>query len=242
MARTDRGMLGVLGGMGPLASAEFLRTLYDDNGHEEEQGLPAVVVYSDPAIPDRTSHFLRGEEEAVLGPLAAALRRLREAGSTRIVICCFTAHHLVPRLPDDLRPLVWSLVEEALAGVARCGGRREDGAPLRYLMVCSTGARRLGLFHGHPLWPEVEDRVVWPDEEDQDRVHAHLYRLKHSTDARPLAELVREMMVRYGADAFVAGCSEVHMVARHLSACAPDVRCVDPMGRIARQLAEEHAR
>lgn len=241
MVPPKRGLLGVLGGMGALASAEFLRTIYDRGG-DGARTLPAVVMYSDPAIPDRTTHFLRGEEEVVLAPLAAALHRLRDAGSTRLVICCFTAHHLVPALPDDLRPLVWSLVEEALDAVRRCEGRREDGARRRYLMVCSTGARRLGIFEAHPIWPEVRDRIVWPGEEDQDRVHAHLYRLKQTTDARPLAELILRMMEKAGADAFVAGCSEVHLVVRYLSTAPREVHWVDPLEEIAGRLAAEQSR
>ena len=46
--------LGILGGMGPLTSAEFLKTIYEVNISGPEQDAPACVLYSDPSVPDRT--------------------------------------------------------------------------------------------------------------------------------------------------------------------------------------------
>ena len=50
-------VLGVLGGMGGLASAEFVKTVYEISGEgvEQEQAGPVVLMYSDPAFPDRTA-------------------------------------------------------------------------------------------------------------------------------------------------------------------------------------------
>ncbi len=52
--------LGILGGMGALASAELLYTVYRLNTTEPEQGSPVCLLYSDPSIPDRTGAILRG--------------------------------------------------------------------------------------------------------------------------------------------------------------------------------------
>ena len=49
-----RTILGILGGMGPLASAEFVRSVYELNVQTKEQASPVCVLYSDPTIPDRT--------------------------------------------------------------------------------------------------------------------------------------------------------------------------------------------
>ena len=48
-------LLGILGGMGPLASAEFLKTIYEYGTRDLEQRSPACILYSDPTFPDRTS-------------------------------------------------------------------------------------------------------------------------------------------------------------------------------------------
>ena len=120
------GALGVLGGMGPLSSAEFVRTIYEHARGAREQDDPVVFLYSDPTLPDRTEAFLGGREEQVLAPLQAALGRLVEMGAERLVVCCMTAHHVFPGLPAELRARLVSLVDVAVeAGLVVLGELEE---------------------------------------------------------------------------------------------------------------------
>ena len=107
-------VLGILGGMGPLASAEFLRTIYECNAAEFEQDRPACILLSNPRFPDRTDAILRGAAEEVLSPLAESLRSLLGQGATRLVVCCITLHHFLPLLPAFRR-------EGAFLARPRCG-------------------------------------------------------------------------------------------------------------------------
>src|SRR5690348_3990253 len=124
-------MVGVLGGVGPLASAEFLRTIYEFGIRQREQDSPRVIMYSDPSFPDRTESLLSGETEQLLARLTAALQRLCDAGASRIIVCCVTLHYLLPQLPGHLRGRVISLIDVALGAVAEMQGRQ--------LLFCSTG-------------------------------------------------------------------------------------------------------
>src|SRR5215510_14138151 len=98
-------VLGVLGGMGPLASAEFAKTIYELSGEisMREQAAPVVLMYSDPAFPDRTEAFLRGETQPLLTRLIKALELLCSMGASQLVICCMTIHYLLPQVPGALR-------------------------------------------------------------------------------------------------------------------------------------------
>ena len=85
-------VLGVLGGMGGLASAEFVKTIYELSGAEShlEQDEPALVMYSDPAFPDRTEAFLRGETQLILTglidiPFSPSVHNRGEVMTTRDV-------------------------------------------------------------------------------------------------------------------------------------------------------------
>ncbi|HEX8274380.1 MAG TPA: aspartate/glutamate racemase family protein [Longimicrobiaceae bacterium] len=230
-----REVLGILGGMGPLSSAEFLRTIYECTLGEREQDSPAVVMLSDPAFPDRTTAFLAGEEDAVLGPLVAALQRLRDAGATRTVMCCMTVHHLLPRVPRELRERVVSLPRLAAELLLEARGR--------HLLVCSSGTRAFRLLEREPLWERVRDRVVLAEPEDQAAIHRDLiYPMKRPCDMDAQAALLERMLDRYGADGFVVGCSEVHILAKHLRGPAwREWSCVDPFRRIAEGLAAPSA-
>lgn len=225
-----REVLGVLGGMGPLSSAEFLRTIYECTVGEREQDFPAVVMVSDPDFPDRTTAFLAGEEDSVLEPLVAALEKLRELGATRLVMCCMTVHHLLPRLPAELRERLVSLPELIVELLGEAEGR--------HLLVCSSGTRALGVLEREPLWEAVRHRVILPDPADQETIHRDLiYPVKRRVPPGALTPLLESLLERYGADGFVAGCSEVHILAKHLaSGGARRWACVDPFQAVAEAL------
>ena len=226
-----REVLGILGGMGPLSSAEFLRTVYECAPGEREQEAPAVVMVSDPAFPDRTTAFLAGEDDTVLEPLVEALGRLREMGATRLVMCCMTVHHLLPRLPAELRERLVSLPGVVAELLAEAEGR--------HLLVCSSGTRALGVLEREPLWERVRHRVLLPDPADQETIHRDLiYPVKRRVPPAELTPLLESLLERYGADGFVVGCSEVHLLAKHLSAEGARrwVR-VDPFLAVARALS-----
>ena len=80
-SKTD--VIGVLGGMGPMASAEFLKTVYTCCRGEVEQEFPVVMVYSDPTIPDRTSAFRAGRDNEVLEPLDCSVQPPASAWARR---------------------------------------------------------------------------------------------------------------------------------------------------------------
>lgn len=224
-----RRMTGILGGMGPVASAEFLRTLYEGGTEGAEQGEPSVLMYSEPAFPDRTEAFRAGRDDTVLEPLVHALERMRAFGATELVLCCYTLHHLVPRLPAELRARVVSLLDLLMDEVA--------DAPGRFLLLCSSGSREMRLYERHPRWPELRGRLVMPDAEDQAAVHhGILYQVKRNAPLEGLCRRVDALLERYGAEGLVAGCTEVHVLARHWVASGRRARCVDPLLRLAAQI------
>src|SRR5688572_30476242 len=96
-------MLGILGGMGPLASAEFLKTIYELNLADPEQKSPACVLYSDPAFPDRTEAIMNGSGGLFVRRLTDALEALYGLGATRLVVSCITSHYFFPQIPANLR-------------------------------------------------------------------------------------------------------------------------------------------
>jgi aspartate racemase len=235
-AAAFRGTLGVLGGMGPLSSAEFVRTIYEHARGAREQEDPAVLLYSDPSFPDRTEAFLAGAEERVAVPLEAALRRLVQMGAARLVVCCMTAHHVFPRLPQELRARLVSLVDVTIGELERTPGR--------HLLVCSSGSRALRIFERHPAWPRVADRVLLPDPDEQTALHRDIiYRAKRNVDARELLPVLASALERHGVTSFVAGCSEVHLLAKRFLALPEGAgySCVDPFDLLARRVAHAGA-
>jgi aspartate racemase len=222
--------LGVLGGMGPLASAEFLKTIYETDVPGPEQNAPAVVLHSDPSMPDRTTAFLAGNADSVLQRFIPALEKLDREGVSKIVVCCITIHYLLPQLPPVLRSRVVSLLDV----IAETIGRTSE----KHLLLCTTGTRQLRLFETHPQWPAMKDRLVMPDAADQQEIHQTIYRVKEGADVQLLVDLVTRLLDKYEVSSFVAGCTEIHFASKRFAGAdgAPH-RCVDPLLIIANDVA-----
>jgi aspartate racemase len=83
--------LGIVGGLGPLATAIFYQMITRLTRAGGDQGHIELVIYSAPWIPDRSA-FLRGEGD---NPLPGLIRvcRILEGLSNVIAVPCMTAHH-----------------------------------------------------------------------------------------------------------------------------------------------------
>ena len=226
-------ILGVLGGMGALASAEFVRSIYESAPPGPEQSSPIVALYSDPTFPDRTEAFLRGAGEDLRERLLDALARLRRLGASRMVLCCMTLHHLVPDLPREVRDEIIPLPDVIFTRVQQSAAR--------HLLLCSTGSRKLNLFEDHPDWDRSKDRILFPDDGDQTRLHELIFEIKENRGVAAMLAFIESLLSKYRIDSFIAGCSELHIVAKRLNADPTRGKrygCVDPFAILARDWAE----
>ncbi|SCF25056.1 aspartate/glutamate racemase family protein [Micromonospora mirobrigensis] len=226
------GALGVLGGMGPSASAGFLQTVYETaaerSGPFAEQVLPRCLLDSDPAFPDRTEVIRTGGEAEFVARLARRLAGLEDLGATRIVVACVTAHHFLDRLEPARRARVISLVDVILDDLATVG------AGERLLLVATHGTRDARVLERSPRWPAVAHRVVLPGPEVQETLHQLLYRLKWEPVTDDLTDRFLRIAAEHGCQGLIAGCTEVHLLTRRLR--GGGLRIVDPLLTIATQL------
>lgn len=228
-----KSILGIVGGLGPLASAEFLNTIYECSLGGVEQESPLVVMSSDPTFPDRTEAFLKGENDELLARLTRVLRQLSEMGASEIVICCVTIHYLLPLLPSDLRARVLSLLDVIMDEVAQ--------TQTRHLLLCSKGTRRMELFQNHDRWNLVKNRILLPDDEDQEEIHYEIiYRIKSKSDVGQFIPRLETLLAKYEVDSFIAGCTEIHVLAKHFLSANRSYGCIDPLVIIAKELAAQY--
>lgn len=216
-------VLGVLGGMGGLASAEFVKTVYELSGEvcRQEQDAPAVLMYSDPAFPDRTAAFLRGETQPILTRLIDALQLLDRMGASHFVICCMTIHYLLPQLPGALRERIISLPDVIFSAV--------ESLKKPHLVISSTGTMKLKLLQQHPRWEHAQNYFVFPSADEQRQMHDLIYEVKLNRNLREACQFVEKLMKRHNVDSFVAACSEIHLLAKQFAPSA----CTDPLSIIA---------
>lgn len=221
-------IIGIVGGLGPLASAEFLKTIYEYSLDQPEQQAPRVIMYSDPNFPDRTEAMRAGHHHRLLERLTQSLRALSSLGTTRSIVCCVTAHYLFPKLPTELQTGLISLIDIVFEQLML--------APEKRLLSCSNGARESGLFQEHEHWPATKDYIVLPDTRDQDFLHHELiYQVKKNRDVDELLPGLKTLLAKYKVNSFIAGCTEMHIVAKRFVASGGK-DCIDPLSIIAERI------
>jgi len=152
--------LGVLGGMGPAASAEFLRLLAAKAPAKIDQEHPIVYMISDPQIPDRSSAIL-GLGEDPTPRLKHNLHLLEEMGADLLAVPCNTAHYFIDTFRHELKVPLVHIIEETVLAAKRLN---EEGS----WMLSTVGTQRSGLYQkyaekiGYRLWipnPAVTSRA-----------------------------------------------------------------------------------
>lgn len=227
-----RQLLGILGGMGPLASAELVSTIYRLNMIGPEQQAPALVLHSDPSIPDRTTAILAGDTRELTARLTAALEHLVASGAHKIVIACVTAHYVLPEVPEPLRARVVSLLDLMIDEIHAASGP--------YLLLTTPGTRRSRILERHERWGEIADRVRLLDDEDLHRLHEAIYRcFKQNEPIEPFIPWLETLPGKYSAEGLIFGCTELHLFQRPLSRRqGPEaLRIIDPLFTAARDLS-----
>ncbi|KST70377.1 aspartate/glutamate racemase family protein [Mastigocoleus testarum] len=202
-------MLGILGGMGPLASSEFLKTIYEYNlSSKKEQDSPKVILYSDPTFPDRTEALLKQDYQLLLTKLIKSLYYLYELKVAKIVICCITSHYLLPYIPDYLSSNIISLVDIILSKVIE--------KQSKYLLICTNGTRQMKIFQNHHLWPFAKDYILFPDLDGQDIIHQMIYNIKIKGDISKTISHLELLLYQYEVNSLIVGCTEIHLLNKYL--------------------------
>ncbi|MEN6412280.1 MAG: amino acid racemase [Veillonellales bacterium] len=142
--------LGVLGGMGPAASAEFLRILAEEAPAETDQEHPIVYLISDSQVPDRSSAIL-GKGNDPTERLKADLLSLVQMGADLLAVPCNTAHYFIDQFRSELPVPLVHIVEETVLAAQRLN-------PEGCWMLSTVGTRQSGLYQkyaqgiGYQLW------------------------------------------------------------------------------------------
>jgi aspartate racemase len=109
-------IVGILGGMGPSATADFLSKLTMHTMVDSESDHLPVAVWSNPEIPGRTQAIL-GRGPSPVPAMADGLRRLVSMGANAIAIPCNTAHAFLGELRADRCVEILNMIEAAVASV-----------------------------------------------------------------------------------------------------------------------------
>ena len=122
--------IGVIGGMGPAATADFLARLVAGVNAASDADHPRVLVDSNPHVPDRNA-AARGDGPSPGPALAAMAERLAAGGAQVLAMPCNAAHGWADAITAaPFVSMIDAAMAEALAHRPRCIGVLGVGATL----------------------------------------------------------------------------------------------------------------
>ena len=196
-------VVGVMGGMGPAATVDFMSKVIALTPAEKDQDHIRMLVDNNPTVPDRQVAMASAGEDSgpVLVEMAVGLER---AGADFLVMPCNTAHAWVDVIRDAVDIPLISIIDET---VAACAGYDAVG-------LLSTS----GCLKSHVYQEGLEaggKKVVLPDDAEVAEIMDLVFRVKAGD---LVDEVFRRMaavanaLARRGAEVVVAACTEIPLV------------------------------
>ena len=234
-------VVGILGGMGPAAGADFARLFVRACADHmrasgqvvSDQGFPEHWLAQVP-VPDRSAALDApgfGAHQP-LEPMLQALSKLAALGATTVAVACNTAHAWHGALQDRFPQLEVLHVAREVAHTLASRGVREVG------LLATEGTYRAGLYDQALREAGVRCHVPLPGE--REALMRGIYQGVKVGDmalARNCFTQVAEALARrFSLHTLILGCTEIPLALTHVPGLDP-LALVDPAALLAKALA-----
>lgn len=236
--------LGVLGGMGPQATVDFMARVIELTPAESDQDHIPMVVHNNPQVPDRQSAMRDGQGAPVREALTASARLLAAGGADFWVMPCNTAHAFVQDAVQFVELPFVSIIDVTIQSILQ---RLPDAKRLGLL---ATDACLSAGVYQQAVASSAEELIVLSDNE-QAECMALIFAVKGGdtgAQVRDRMAALAESLKTRGAEAVIAGCTEIPLVLEAGDLSLPFVSSTEELARRAvdiclgrRPLQSDHA-
>lgn len=228
-------IIGILGGMGPEATIDLFTKIVKGTRVKKDQNHLRILIDNNPKIPDRTL-AIQGKGPSPLPQLIQSAKLLQRAGADFIVIPCVTAHYYHEPLQKKIKIPILHIIGETVNYLKKkFKGVRKIG------LIATTGSIQTGLFQGAFSSIGIDTVLLSPSVQ-KNWVMEAIYGEKgikavgSSEASKYLIVEVSQRLIRQGAQAIIAGCTEIPLVLKDGDLPVP---IIDPISILARAAIEK---
>lgn len=214
-------VIGILGGMGPEATADLFRRVIKATPAQKDQEHIRVIIDNNPKIPDRTAAIIGGGASP-LPEMVKTARNLERAGADFIVMPCNSAHYYYEQLKKsvgipvlNMIKLTEQVIKKKFPNVKKVG------------LIATTGTVKTQIYN-QSLW-EIGVEVISPPEDMQDRVMKAIYdgiKAGRIMKGKKIIVNVANYLVERGSEMIICGCTEASLVLKGGDLSVP---IIDPL-------------
>ena len=192
--------IGIIGGMGPMATVEFLKTLTDATDANTDQEHVNYILYNIPEIPSRMDAFFHGGKTPV-GDINKGIEFLSIKGIQKIAIPCNTAHIWFKEFEGQGKLL--NMINLTVENIAMSGFKKVG-------MLATTATLESGLYINDLRKQNIE--VLIPDHEDTVMSAVELVKNGNIKAARETILPVINEFKSKGCDSILMACTEMPVI------------------------------
>ena len=204
--------IGIVGGLGPQATADFYHRIIHHTPAKRDQDHLHVLIDSNPKTPNRNL-AIAGQGPCPGDTLRQSALRLEAAGADFLVMPCNTAHafkHWIINAVDI--PFV-DIIDETVAHIQRLN---HQGQWQTVALLATDGCLQSRLYHNALEGKGLATLSI--GHEDQNRFMDLIYTIKATGVTAEIKDQMMAMaqhLIGLGAQAIIAGCTEVPLVLSH---------------------------
>ena len=198
--------LGIIGGMGPLATAFFYRKVVEKTPAERDQQHIETIIVSDPIIPGRVDYILGRSADSPVPSIRRIVCTLENAGAERIVMPCVTAHYFYSEICEGFSVRIVNLLSEIGDYFAEKKIRRAG-------VLATSATIRSNVLQNDPGLNGTE--LLFPDEremEETDRIIFRQIKAGKVADTKTL-QGIADHLVRRGAEQILVACTDLSVLS-----------------------------
>lgn len=203
----EKKTIGIIGGMGPLATADLFEKIILHTKAACDQDHLRVMIDSNSGIPDRTAAILHGGADPV-PELAASARGLERQGAELLLMPCNTAHYFYDAVQASVSVPVLHMIRLTARALEERGVRTAG-------LLATDGTVRTDIYQR--CFEGTGIRLLIPDGLDQQAIMDLAYQGvkagKRDYDTAA-ARAAMEALLRQGAETLILGCTELPLAMK----------------------------
>ena len=196
-------IVGILGGMGPLATADFFRKIVLLTDAANDQEHLRIIIDNNTSIPDRTECIINNSENP-LPHLIESARKLESAGASFLTMPCNTAHYFYDGIIKNINiPFLNMITETAVEIIAEHPGIQKIG------LLATEGTCKSRIYEEYFKRYHID--IITPDDKHQQYITDLIYAIKEGNDKINLDNIhsAIDYVKNCGAEVLVLGCTEL---------------------------------